>query len=105
MKKLGNSFSFIGSKYKIKIGERNHYIDLLLFNIKFNCHVVIKLKLAKFKVEYISQVQKYMNYIDKNGKEISNYNKMGTLICKRENEFVIEYCIDKRIAIREYELM
>ena len=69
MKKLGNSFSFIGSKYKIKIGERNHYIDLLLFNIKFNCHVVIKLKLAKFKVEYISQVQKYMNYIDKNGKK------------------------------------
>lgn len=35
----------------------------------------------------------------------SNYNTMGTLICKRENEFVIEYCIDKRIAIREYELM
>ena len=36
MKELGNSFSFIGSEYKIKIGERNYYIDLLLFNIKFN---------------------------------------------------------------------
>ena len=54
MKKLGNSFSFIGSEYKIKIRERSHYIDLLLFNIKFNCHVVIELKLAKFKAEYIS---------------------------------------------------
>ena len=53
----------------------------------------------------MSQVQKYMNYIDKNGKETSNYNKMGILICKRENEFVIEYFLDKRIAIREYELM
>ena len=105
MKELGNSFSFIGSEYKIKIGERNHYIDLLLFNIKFNCYVVIELKLAEFKAEYISQVQKYMNYIDKNVKEISNYNTMGILICKRENKFVIEYCSDERLAVREYELM
>ncbi len=105
MKELGNSFSFIGSEYKIKIGERNHYIDLLLFNIKFNCYVVIELKLAEFKAEYISQVQKYMNYIDKNVKEISNYNTMRILICKRENKFVIEYCSDERIAVREYELM
>ena len=105
MKELGNSFSFIGSEYKIKIGERNHYIDLLLFNIKFNCYVVIELKIAEFKAEYISQVQKYMNYIDKNVKEISNYNTMGILICKRENKFVIEYCSDERIAVREYELM
>ena len=105
MRELGNSFSFIGSEYKIKIGDRNHYIDLLLFNIKFNCYVVIELKVTQFKVEYISQVQKYMNYIDKNIKEISNNNTMGILICKRENKFVIEYCSDERIAIREYELV
>ena len=105
MRELGNSFSFIGSEYKIKIGDRNHYIDLLLFNIKFNCYVVIELKVTQFKVEYISQVQKYMNYIDKNIKEISNNNTTGILICKRENKFVIEYCSDERIAIREYELV
>lgn len=105
MRELGNSFSFIGSEYKIKIGDRNHYIDLLSFNIKFNCYVVIELKVTQFKVEYISQVQKYMNYIDKNLKEISNNNTMGILICKRENKFVIEYCSDERIAIREYQLV
>ena len=105
MRELGNSFSFIGSEYKIKIGDRNHYIDLLLFNIKFNCYVVIELKVTGFKVEYISQVQKYMNYIDKNIKEISNNNTMGILICKRENKFVIEYCSDERIVVREYELV
>ena len=104
MKELGNSFSFIGSEYKIKIGDRNHYIDLLLFNIKYNCYVV-KLKVTEFKVEYISQVQKYMNYIDKNIKEISNNNTIGILICKRENKFVIEYCSDDRIAVREYKLI
>ena len=56
MKELGNSFSFIGNEYKIKIGDRNHYIDLLLFNIKYNCYVVVELKVTEFKVEYISQV-------------------------------------------------
>ena len=105
MKELGNSFSFIGSEYKIKIGDRNHYIDLLLFNIKYNCYVVVELKVTEFKVEYISQVQKYMNYIDKNVKEIIHNNTIGILICKKENKFVIEYCSDDRIAIREYELV
>lgn len=105
MKEIGSSFSFIGSEYKIKIGDRNHHIDLLLFNIKFNCYVVVELKVTEFKVEYISQVQKYMNYIDKNIKEISNNNTMGILICKRENKFVIEYCSDERIVVREYELV
>ena len=105
MKEIGNSYSFIGSEYKIKIGDRNHHIDLLLFNIKYNCYVVVELKVTEFKVEYISQVQKYMNYIDKNIKEQFNNDTMGILICRRENKFVIEYCSDDRIAVREYELM
>jgi len=105
MKELGNSFSFIGSEYKIKIGDRSYYIDLLLFNIKYNCYVVVELKVTEFKVEYISQVQKYMNYIDKNIKEISNNSTIGILICKRENKFVGEYCYDDRIVVREYKFM
>lgn len=105
MKELGNSFCFIGSEYKIKIGDNYHKIDLLLFNIKYNAYVVVELKVTEFKVEYISQVQKYMNYIDKNIKEITNNNTIGILICKKENRFVIEYCSDERIAVREYELV
>ena len=105
MKELGKHYSFIGSEYKIKIGDRNHYIDLLLFNIKYNCYVVVELKVTEFKVEYIAQVQKYMNFIDKNIKEMINNNTIGILICKRKNKFVIEYCSDDRIAVREYELV
>ena len=105
MRELGNSFSFIDSEYKIKIGDRYNYIDLLLYNIKYNAYVAVELKVTEFKVEYISQVQKYMNYIDKNVKEISNNNTIGILICKKENRFVIEYCSDDRITVREYELV
>jgi hypothetical protein len=46
-----------------------------------------------------------MNYIDKNVKETTNDNTIGILICKKENKFVIEYCSDERIAVREYELV
>ena len=105
MKELGNSFCFVGSEYKIKIGDRNNYIDLLLFNIRYNCYVVVELKVTEFKAEYISQVRKYMNYIDRNIKEINNSDTIGILICKRENKFVIEYCSDDRITIRAYELL
>ena len=105
MNELGKGFSFIGNEYKIKIGDRYNYIDLLLFNIKYNCYVVVELKVTEFKVEYIAQVEKYMNYIDKNIKEISNNNTIGILICKKENKFVIEYCSDERITIRTYELV
>lgn len=105
MKELGNGFCFIGSEYKIKIGDNFHKIDLLLFNIKYNSYVVVELKITEFKVEYIFQVQKYMNYIDKHIKEINNNSTIGIIICKKENKFVIEYCSDERIAIRKYELV
>ena len=70
MKELGDSFSFIDNEYKIKIGDRYNYIDLLLFNIEFNCYVVIELKVTELKKEHIGQIQVYMNYIDKNLKRL-----------------------------------
>ena len=105
MKELGNNFCFVGSQYKIKIGDTYHKINLLLFNIEYNAYVVVELKITEFKVEYISQVQKYMNYIDKNIKKFNNNNTIGIIICRKENRFVIEYCSDIRIVVREYELI
>ena len=98
-------FFFIGSEYKIKIGPLYHSIDLLLYNIKYNAYVVVELKITKFKVEYISQVKKYMNYIDKNIKEITNNETIGIIICKKEDKFAIEYCSDDRIMIREFMII
>ncbi len=105
MNELGNSFSFIGSEYKIKIGDRYNYIDLLLFNIEYNCYVVIELKVTELKKEHIGQIEFYMNYIDKNLKNINQNKTIGIIICKKENRYVIEYCSDDRIISREYELV
>ena len=105
MKELGNSFSFIGSEYKIKLGNQYNYIDLLLFNIEFNCYVVVELKVTELKKEHIGQIQVYMNYIDTNLKRVSQDKTIGIIICKKDNKYVIEYCSDSRIIAREYELV
>mgnify|MGYP000095840231 FL=1 len=105
MNELGNSFCFVGSEYKIKIGDRYNYIDLLLFNIEYNCYVVIELKVTELKKEHIGQIEFYMNYIDKNLKNINQNKTIGIIICKKENKYVIEYCSDDRIIAREYELV
>lgn len=105
MKELGDSFSFIDNEYKIKIGDRYNYIDLLLFNIEFNCYVVAELKVTELKKEHIGQIQVYMNYIDKNLKKINQDKTIGIIICKKENKYVIEYSSDPRIVARTYELL
>ena len=105
MKELGDGFCFIGSEYKIKIGNSYNYIDLLLFNIEFNCYVVIELKITELKKELIGQIEIYMNYIDKNIKKITHDNTIGIIICRRNNKFIMEYCSDKRILTKEYELV
>ena len=105
LKELGNGFCFIGSEYKIKIGDRYNYIDLLLFNYEFNCFVVVELKVTELKKEHIGQIEFYMNFIDKNLKNINQNKTIGIIICKKENKYVIEYCSDDRIIAREYELV
>ncbi len=105
LKELGNGFSFIDSEYKIKIGDRYNYIDLLLFNYEFNCFVVVELKVSELKKEHIGQIEFYMNYIDKNLKSINQNKTIGIIICKKENNYIIEYCSDDRILAREYELV
>ena len=105
LKELGSGFSFIDNEYKIKMGDRYNYIDLLLYNIKYKCYVVVELKVTELNSNHTGQIQKYMNYIDKNIKSIDNNKTVGIIICKKENRYVIEYCSDDRIISREYELV
>ena len=104
LEELGTGYSFIKNEYKIKIGNIYNYIDLLLFNIKYNCYVVIELKVTELKKEHIGQIQIYMNYIDKHIKTINQDKTIGIIITKRDNHYYIEYSSDKRILTREYIL-
>lgn len=105
LEELGIGFTFIKSEYPIKLGNRYNYIDLLLYNIKYRCYVVVELKITELKKEHTGQIMTYMNYIDKNIKTIEENNTVGIIICKQENEYVIKYCSDNRIIARKYELL
>ena len=105
MEELGEGYSFIKNEYKIKIGNTYNYIDLLLFNIKYNCYVVIELKISELRKEHMGQIQTYMNYIDKNVKGIYQDKTIGIILVKRNNKYIIEYTSDDRILSREYFLV
>ena len=105
LKELGNGFTFIDNEFKIKLDDRYNYIDLLLYNIKYKCYVVVELKITELKKEHTGQIMTYMNYIDKNIKTIEENKTVGIIICKQDNKYVIKYCSDDRIIAREYELV
>ncbi|MBQ3469074.1 MAG: DUF1016 family protein [Bacilli bacterium] len=105
LKELGNGFTFIDNEYPIKFGNRYNYIDLLLYNIKYKCYVVVELKTTELKKEHTGQIMTYMNYVDKHIKTIEENNTVGIIICKQDNEYVIKYCSDDRIIAREYKLI
>ncbi len=104
MEELGNGFSYIKNEYKIKLGDSYNYIDLLLFNIQYNCYVVIELKVVELRKEHIGQIQIYMNYIDKNIKNINHDKTIGIIIVKKDNKFILEYSSDERIYETTYIL-
>ena len=105
LKELGNGFTFIDNEYKIKIGDTYNYLALLLFNIEYNCYVVVELKVIPLKKEHIGQIMVYMNYIDENIKKPFHDKTIGIIICREDNRYVIKYSSDDRIIAREYELV
>ena len=104
MKQLGEGYSFIDKQYKINIGSKKNYIDILLFNYKFNNFVVIELKVREFRKENIGQIRVYMNYIDKEVKTINQNSTMGILITKEVDKLVARYIDNSNIALPIYEI-
>ena len=65
----------------------------------------VKMWKEKYQPLYEDQIQNYMNYVDKNIKNIDDNKTVGIIICRKNNKYVIEYCSDTRIIAREYELL
>ena len=105
LKELGEGFTFVDNEYKIKIDDRYNYIDLLLYNIRYKCYVVVELKVTELKKEHTGQIMTYMNYINQNVKTIDENDTIGIIICRENNNYVIKYCSDPRIIARTYVLI
>lgn len=76
-----------------------------MFNIEYNCYLVVELKINELRKEHIGQIQIYMNYIDKNLRKLNQDKTIRIIICKQDNKYVIKYCPDERIIAWEYELV
>ena len=95
------SLAFYRCNYRILSDNSYSYIDLLLYNIKYKCFVVIELKMTKLKKEHISQLEKYMNYIDTYVKTKDKNKTIGIIICRKDNKFILEYCSNKKILSKK----
>ena len=104
LKELGTGFCYIENEYKIKVGSTYNYIDILLFNIIYNCYVVVELKVTELRKEHIGQINMYMNYIDRNVKDKYHNRAIGLIICKKDNCFVIEYSSNPNIFRTVYKV-
>ena len=106
MKELGEYFCFIGSEYKIKIGDTYNYIDLLLFNIKYNCYIVIELKVTELKIksneyERLDNETK-LKLINKEKTNIKDLIK-NPIIIKNNNYEVISEKVLQKLILEDIE--
>ena len=102
---LGNGFMWVGNQYKVSDGNKNYFIDMLLYNVKYNCYVVVEIKCRKLKKEDKGQVEFYMNLFDNYVKEPSNNQTIGIIITKDQDKFVANFVRSEKVVPLTYELV
>ena len=105
---LGTGFAYVGKEYRLQVGEREQFIDLLFYNLKLSCYVIIEVKIGKFEFADIGQLGGYVvscNHILR--KEGRDNPTIGLLICKEKDRIQAQYALESSsqpIAISEYDL-
>ena len=102
---LGKGFTWVGNQYKVSDGNKNYFIDMLLYNVKYNCYVVVEIKCRKLKKEDKGQVEFYMNLVDNYVKEPSNNPTIGIIITKDQDKFVANFVRSEKVVPLTYELV
>ena len=105
---LGTGFGYLGKEYRLQVGEREQFIDLLFYNLNLSCYVVIEVKIGKFEFADLGQLGGYVvacNHILR--KEGRDNPTIGLLICKEKDRVQAQYALESSsqpLAISEYEL-
>ena len=105
---LGTGFGYLGKEYRLQVGEREQFVDLLFYNLNLSCYVVIEVKIGKFEFADIGQLGGYVvacNHILR--KEGRDNPTIGLLICKEKDRIQAQYALESSsqpLAISEYEL-
>lgn len=105
---LGTGFSFVGSQYKITVGDKDYFIDLLFYHLKLKAYIVVELKAREFEPTDAGQLNFYLSAIDDLVKDKTDNSSIGLLLCKTKDKFTVEYAlkdINKPIGVSEYKLL
>jgi predicted nuclease of restriction endonuclease-like (RecB) superfamily len=105
---LGSGFAFVGRQYHLEVGGQDFYIDLLFYNLKLRCYVVVELKMKEFKPEYAGKLNFYVSAVDGELRQPMDNPTIGILLCKSKNKVIAEYAlrdINKPIGVGEFELL
>ncbi|WP_374102039.1 YhcG family protein [Arthrobacter sp. ISL-5] len=103
---LGQGFAFVGRQVRLTIGDDEFFADLLFYNFRLRCFVVVELKATAFKPEYIGQINMYMSAVDDLMAHPDDKPTIGLLLCKTKNNVVAEYSLrgfSKPIGVAEWE--
>ena len=102
---LGNDFTWVGNQYKISDSNKNYYIDMLLYNINYNCYVVVEIKCRTLKKEDKGQIEFYMTLVDKYKKRANNNPTIGIIITREQDKFVANFVKSEKLVPLTYELV
>lgn len=105
---LGTGFAYVGKEYRLQIGQKEKFIDLLFYNLNLSCYVVIEVKIGEFDFQDLGQLSGYVvacNHILK--KEGRDNPTIGLLICRQKDSLLAQYALvgsNLPLGISEYEL-
>lgn len=104
---IGKDFTYIGEEYRVQVGNEDYYIDLLFYNRALSCLVAFELKIGKFRPEYISKMDFYLEALDRQEKKENENPSVGVILCSSKDEKVVEYAMSRSLSptmVSEYSL-
>lgn len=104
---LGKDFTFVGEEFPIRVGGEDYRIDLLFFHRSLRCLVALELKVGKFKPEYVSKMDFYLEGLDRQVKKPDENPSVGLLLCASKNDEVVEYALSRTLSpmmVAQYQL-
>lgn len=107
MLELGKDFTFVGEEFPIQVGGEDYRIDLLFFHRSLRCLVALELKVGKFKPEYVSKMDFYLEGLDRQIKKPDENPSVGLLLCASKNDEVVEYALSRTLSpmmVAQYHL-
>ena len=91
---LGNGFAYAGREVELNIGKTENFIDLLFYNFKLHCFVVIEVKIGEFKSADMGQLGTYMVAVNHQMKGEKDEPTLGLIICKSRDSVKVRYALE-----------